>query len=167
MKKKILLVLIFLLIGLSLLFIVNRHEKEIVEEYKDFEVYFSTKDAMFLEAELRQLAIEDIFVDAIKHLIKGPESIDLSRTIPDGVELIDIDIRSNVAYINFNRALIENHWGGSAGEILTVYSIVNTMTGFPDIDAVNIMIEGNKLDSLSGHLDLSEPIERDESIIQK
>ncbi|MFW6030908.1 MAG: GerMN domain-containing protein [Halanaerobiales bacterium] len=166
MKKWLLLVFAFLIIGLSLILILNRKEGETTDVYQSFEVYFSTKDAMYLKAETRKLNEDDIYKDAIRHLIMGPESNQLSSTIPDEVELKEIEIRNKVAYIDFNRSLIENHWGGSAGELLTVYSIVNTMTGFKEIEAVKILVEGNNMESLLGHMDLSEPLKRDESIIE-
>lgn len=166
MKKWLLLVFVFLLLGLSMILILNKDDGESTEAYQEFELYFSTKDAMYLKAETRTLNKEDVYKDAIQQLIAGPESSELSPTIPEEVELESFEIRNKIAYIDFNRALIENHWGGSAGEILTVYSIVNTMTAFEEIDAVKILVEGNDMDSLAGHMDLSEPLSRDESIIE-
>ena len=167
-KKALLLIIIFLLIGLSLIFIFNRQEGEIItDDLTEFEVFFSTKDAMYLQAELRQLDRDDIYLDGIRQLIVGPNSNQLSATIPEGVEIIDIDIRGEIAYLNFNRALVDNHWGGSTGELITVYSIVNTMTGFSNIDGVQIVIEGQEVETLVGHLDLSQAIRRDDDIIQE
>jgi spore germination protein GerM len=64
-----------------------------------------------------------------------------------------------VAKINFNKALSKNHPGGSSAEIITVYSIVNSLTlNFPQIKKVQILIEGETGKTIAGHLSLDQPI---------
>ncbi|MBQ5389910.1 MAG: GerMN domain-containing protein, partial [Anaerovibrio sp.] len=57
--------------------------------------------------------------------------------------------------------------GGSTGEEMLVGSLVNTLTEFPEIKKVQILVEGKEIDSLSGHLDLSRPVERMPELIKK
>ena len=45
--------------------------------------------------------------------------------------------------------------------------MVNTLTEFPEIKKVQILVEGKEIDSLSGHLDLSRPVERMSELIKK
>lgn len=139
---------------------------EMEQTRKEVLLYFSTKDAMYLKGEPRIIDSDNIFVNTIKELIAGPNSSSLSPTIPQGVELISITINNGVARLNFNRSLIENHWGGSSGESLTVYSIVNTMTQFPEIKSVQFLIEGEEVETLAGHIYLKEPIQRNDNIIE-
>ncbi|MFP4662221.1 MAG: GerMN domain-containing protein [Halanaerobiales bacterium] len=169
-KKSLLLILLFLLIGFALIYFTNPPGENAPDEQKNrVKLYFSTKDAMYLEAEERTIEsvdIPDVYRTTIEQLIRGPQSSNLSATIPEGVQLINIELRGDIAYLNFNRALVENHWGGSTGEILTVYSIVNTMTQFQEINSVKILIENEEVVTLVGHLDLSVPLERDDEIIK-
>lgn len=104
---------------------------------------------------------------SIEELIKGPKSRDLVRTIPEGTKLKNIKIEDNICYPDFSQELISRHWGGSSGERMTVYSIVNTLTNFSSIKSVRILIEGKDVATLKGHMDLSEPIPRNEEIIRK
>jgi hypothetical protein len=48
---------------------------------------------------------------------------------------------------------------GSSAELLTVYSVVDTLTtNFPAVKRVQILEEDRPLDTLSGHIDLSRPL---------
>ena len=43
---------------------------------------------------------------------------------------------------------------------MLVGSIVNTLTEFPEVQKVRILIDGAPVETLSGHMDLSEPLAR-------
>jgi hypothetical protein len=58
------------------------------------------------------------------------------------------------------------HRGGSTQELLTVYSLVNTLTvNLPTIAAVQILIDGREADTLAGHVDLRRPLRKNEALI--
>lgn len=169
-RKSLLLMLLFLLIGFFLIYLNQFNGEKLDNQQGRVKLYFATKDAMYLQAEQSSIESKDninIYKETIKELIDGPESKDLTATIPQGVKLNKIEIKGDTAYLDFNRALVENHWGGSTGEIMTVYSIVNTMTQFSAINSVKILIENKEVESLAGHLDLSVAMERDEKLIKE
>jgi spore germination protein GerM len=88
----------------------------------------------------------------VEALIEGPESA-LTPTIPEGTRLLSVKIKGTTAYVNFSGALADNHPGGSSGELQTIYSIVNTVAlNFPEIEAVQILVDGGKRDTLAGHI---------------
>lgn len=169
MIKKLILLLSVVMIAVVVAFAVMKFTDTAVDNPDKVEVdlYFSTKDAMYLKAESRVVKGDNLYRNTIQELIKGPESPTLSRTIPDGVKINEIKVKNGTTYLDFNRALVENHWGGSTGEILTVYSIVNTMAQFPEIDRVQILIEGEEIETLAGHLDLLKPLEPDKRLIKE
>jgi len=68
--------------------------------------------------------------------------------------------------VNFSREFIDNHWGGSAGELLTLGSIANTLTEFPTIQKVMILVDGNAGETL-GNILLDQPLERMPDMIGK
>ncbi len=78
-----------------------------------------------------------------------------------------LSIKDKIAYVDFNDKLIKNNTGGSASEILLVAAIINTLTEFKEIQKVQIMVDGKKIDTISGHLDIGEPLSRSEKIIKK
>ncbi|MBC7339263.1 MAG: GerMN domain-containing protein [Firmicutes bacterium] len=56
---------------------------------------------------------------------------------------------------------------GSLGEALAVAAIVNTLTEFPQIRQVQILVEGKQVESLAGHVDVSRPLTRNEKLIKR
>lgn len=137
-------------------------------DIKTYKVYFSDANAEYLVPELRTVeAGKSPAVGIIEELIKGPARSDLTRTIPEGTQLISLEINNGVAYVNFSREFKENHWGGSAGETMTLYSVIDSLTELPEIKKVQFLIEGNKTETLAGHYDILNPMERDPFIIKE
>ncbi|MGM0438131.1 MAG: GerMN domain-containing protein [Bacillota bacterium] len=171
-NRKIVVVSIVIIIVLLALFgtlrIINQKSQpnELIKEM-EISVYFATQEAMFLAPEKRVIDTENLYQNAINELIVGPSDPVNSQTIPDEVELKDIEIVNGEARVNFNRALIDNHWGGSTGERMTVYSIVNTLTQFEEIEEVTLLIEGEEVNTLVGHMDLTKPLTWNEKIIKE
>lgn len=64
-----------------------------------------------------------------------------------------------IAYLDFDRTFRDSASGGSLGELQTVYGIVATLTeSFPEIVAVQFLVEGHGIETLAGHVDLSRPV---------
>ena len=102
----------------------------------------------------------------IDELIKGPEDSNLYQTIPPETKLLGIQIKDKIAYVDFSEEIRTKHWGGSTGEIMTMGSIVNSLTELEGIEKVLVLIEGETQDTLVGHLDISEPSGRIESLLE-
>jgi len=131
-------------------------------------IYHATKDAMYLIPEVHSVPKNDHPAKtALELLINGTKNPELVSVVPPGTKLNSIRIKDHIAYVNFNDKIIKNHSGGSAGETLLVGAIVNTLTEFPEIEKVQLLVEGKKIDTIAGHLDTSEPLSRSEKIIKK
>lgn len=169
-RKTLFLILLILIVVFLVFYLRNRQERgPVTDGFEEVKLYFSTKDAMYLEAEKRKIEAgkSNKYEETINELIKGPASKELNRTIPEGVKIREVRIEGNIAYLDFNQALVANHWGGSTGEIMTVYSIVNTITQFPEVDYVKILVEGQEIETLAGHLDTSIVLEPDRNLIKE
>ena len=68
-------------------------------------------------------------------------------------------------YINFSHHLVSNHPGGSTGEILTVYGIVNSLTDIAGVERVQILVENQIIETLAGHLNLQRALVKDHSAL--
>jgi germination protein M len=133
-------------------------------------LYFSDPSGNYLVAEEKTMPmVEGIARATIEELIRGPElSSQLLPTIPAGTVLKDINIRPDgLARVDFSKELIANHSGGSLGENLTVYSIVNTLTQFPSVKEVQFLVEGQYVNTIAGHVDVSAAMKRNEELIKK
>lgn len=79
-------------------------------------------------------------------------------------KILNVSIEDKTALINFNSA-VQNSNLGSSAELLTIWSIVNTLTEFSEIEQVLFLIEGEKAETLFGHVSLRFPLRRDDSLI--
>jgi hypothetical protein len=62
---------------------------------------------------------------------------------------------------------VENHPGGIKLELITIYSIVNSLIlNIPAIDAVKILIGGREALTLAGHVDLRFPFKANMLLIR-
>jgi len=137
------------------------------EEMVEVNLYFSDSQAMYLVPEKRKISqTPSLARQAVVELIKGPENSDLYPTIPEGTQINEVYIADDIVYIDLSEEIFKNHPGGSSGELMTVYSIVNTLTEIPPIKGVQILVEGNEKKSLAGHIDISMPLLRDEDWIK-
>jgi len=99
---------------------------------------------------------------AIQALISGPNADDLNRgllsLIPQGTELISARVSDGVAYLNFNESFRFNTMG-LEGYLAQMQQVVHTATIFSTVDAVQILIEGERVDYLGGDgVYVAEPI---------
>lgn len=130
-------------------------------------LYFADQNGDYLISEQREITMQQGLARAtVQELIDGPRTKGLSRTIPDGTKLKDINIEEGLCTVDLSREFRDNHWGGSSGELLTVYSLVDTLTQFSTIERVEVLVEGQKIDTLAGHMDLSAPVYRNSEIIK-
>jgi len=132
-------------------------------------LYFADSDGRGLRSETRSVrkgAIEEEVSAVIDGLIGGPKG-ELLSTIPEGTLLLTVEIKGDVAYINLSRNLVENHSGGSAGELHTIYSLVNTVAmNFRRIKEVQLLIEGRRRATLAGHIEIDYPLTPDMTMVK-
>lgn len=133
-------------------------------------LYFSNKNADKLVGEEREIAgsPEENRVDftkkVLEELIAGPQNRELFPTIPKEVVVISVEIDQKTAVIDFSEEMHTKHWGGAAGESMTINSIANTLTEFDFIEKVMITVNKNPL--AIEHTILEEPVERNEEMIE-
>ena len=123
-------------------------------------LYFGDQDAMYLVPETRKVVLGNQKLEeiVIAELIEGPSKSDLFQTVPKEAKLISIEVVDGVAYVNFNQDFQAKHWGGSTGEMMTLYSITNSLAELPEIEQVQFLLEGKKVESILGHAITSEPM---------
>lgn len=139
---------------------------------KEAYIYFTDKNNSALIAENNLVNFNTntrkYAQNLISFLIQGPSSDDLMSPIPQGTRLLSLYIQdNNTAVLDFSDEIRENHPGGSQSEILTIYSIVNTLTlNINEIKKVKILINGNEAETLVGHIALKFPLKENLTIIK-
>ena len=106
--------------------------------------------------------------NALRSLIyTTPAKPEMATVCPPGVELLDFRVDENgTAYVNFSKEIVKRGQG-SYNELMLTGAIVNTLTEFPNIHRVQLLVEGEKVITLYGHLDVEDPLERNETLLQK
>ncbi|MDA3895084.1 MAG: GerMN domain-containing protein [Desulfobacteraceae bacterium] len=143
-----------------------------LEAVADFPVYlyFADNNNQYLLGEERDgLGAGDpvLFCRQIMNaLIQGPHS-GLVPTMPLATEIRAIYIDEKTAYVDFTREIAVSHSGGILSELMTIYSIVNTLVLNVDgVDQVKILIGGQEAETLSGHIDIRFPLNADMLLIR-
>lgn len=130
---------------------------------RNTKIYFAEEGASKLAAETRSITLGNgIGPDAASiaiEVLKGPRSQTLYPTIPTDTRLLDAYQLGDTIVLDFSHEIQTNHTGGSTAELFTVYSIVNTMVeNLNGITNVFLLVEGEEVETLAGHLDLSKPL---------
>lgn len=145
---------------------------DLAKERREVVLYFSDRDGDYLIGEQRKIekrkeAKEEIKT-VIEELIKGPQK-GLIPTLPPRTKCLNVQLDpKGRAIVNFNKSLAKDHPGGSSGELLTVYSIVNSLTrNFSQIKEVQILIDGKPVETIAGHLSLRQPLTSKSDLVKK
>ena len=168
MKNKLFKLMIILIIFVLTIFAVYYFisKTNLIVQEKTVDLYFATEDAMYLVPEQRTIRGRNLYLEAVEALIEGPTNPQLTITIPEETKVLNISKKDDTIQIDFSEEIVKNHWGGSAGERLTVYSIVNTLAQFKGVNKVKILIEGEEVETLAGHMDLTIPLEPSQNILK-
>lgn len=127
----------------------------------NIKVYYPDENATGLVAVEKSIKDTDNkYQAAVEALMAGTEKKGLANVFPKKAKLLQVTVSGKVAKVDFSRELQKNFVGGSTGEEMLVGSVVNTLTEFPEIQKVQILIDGQEVETLSGHMDLSQPLPR-------
>ncbi len=143
-----------------------------IEGKREVTLYFSDQEAEYLIGEKREIKkreeVEEEVKEVIRELIKGPKGRLLPTCLPRQNCYPSSSKNKGMARANFSKALSKDHPGGRSAEMMTVYSVVNTLIiNFPVIKRVQFLVEGKEIESITGHLSLSRPIAPKPDLIRK
>lgn len=132
---------------------------------RDVVLYFGDPAGVVLQAETREITgcqdSQNCLETTLQALIDGPIG-DLTPILPAHTRLLAVAEQDGLATVDFSRELISSHPGGSVSELLTAYGVINTLAeNFPHIRQLRILVEGEGVNSLKGHVDLRQPISAD------
>ena len=131
-------------------------------------LYFPNSDGTGVIATDRTVVVKNL--ETIKAMFKELETppTGLEKPLPKGTILLGATVGTDgVATLNLSPEFQKNFGGGSTGEQMTMYSIVNSLTTLENVKSVQFLLDGKKLDGILGNLDTSKPLTRNESLIKK
>lgn len=187
------LALVALLLGLSLaaprvvrLLTQQAPEEEAGEEHKpaepaedasggaqrriDVKLFFQAPDRPGLVIEDRPVAyaqdLSQQLREVVEELVKGSKNGKVPTLAPETKVLeVFVDDRGT-AFVDLSGDAATHHPGGSEDELMTVYSIVNSLTAnFPAVKRVQILIDDRPAATLAGHVNLGRPLFPDMTLL--
>ena len=133
------------------------------------ELYFvaDTPQGFRLFSELREIDVEEgkLAESVVSDLVSG----ELQPLDPDYVNLWDSSHRLNSLSLSGTRATLDLDLGalnvGAEAEARAIDQLVWTLTGMsPEIQSVTILVDGEAVESLAGHVDATMPFVRSQGI---
>ena len=178
MKKLLLSLLGVLLSGILIGYVVswflqqsqeNTQEVRIVikEELpaRDVQLYFINPAGDFLVPETQEIPGCDDDRDCIRsligRLIQGSQAGHLP-VLPKETKILAVEVENDLVRVDFSRQLVDFHPGGSLSELLSIYSLANSLSeNFPYLRQVQILIAGETRQTLKGHARIDQPVYAD------
>lgn len=129
--------------------------------YERVTLYFGSVEGRELVKEERKIEInqnQPKELAVLEELIAGPNRKDLVSVIPPEAKVRDVvTSEDGICYVNFSEEFISKHNGGSTGEWMTIYSVVDTLCSLENVEKVQFLLDGQKMESFKGHIDMSQP----------
>lgn len=127
---------------------------------QDVTLYFPSLDRRELVPEKRPMVLAESDTDRIRQillaLIEGSHQ-GSNPVLPPSTEVRAVFLTSDgTAYIDFSSDIRTDFNPGIASETLAVYSIVDSLSAnIPSVRRVKILIQGKEVQTLDGHVDLT------------
>ena len=130
-------------------------------------LYFSDQSNRYLLLDSRPVHLEDaetLPLVILNELLEGPSESNLKSMMPLGTKVIDVQLNDNICLVDFSSQFFDGRPQTALEEHQVIYSVVNTLTELENVEAVQFLVEGQRVGQYV-NLDLSEPIYRDETAI--
>lgn len=99
---------------------------------------------------------EEVFINTLNAWIAGPDHENLTSLIPENVKVQSIEDKNGVAHISFSKEILDANVGSSADYMITQQiALLMKQFGF---HSTQILVEGEILETLFGHVNTNEPI---------
>ncbi len=95
---------------------------------------------------------DNAYREAFEQLIRQ------APVFPKGTRLLSAELKGNTLVLNFSSELVDHFEGGSDTEAALINAITRSASSFPGVQKVQILIEGKSVESIGGHLDISQPL---------
>ena len=142
-----------------------KHEKK--EQSMTVKVYYPDDSGMRLVEVEREIIVDDSvdkYTAAVETLLEEPEEENLTTIFPKHTGFRKVTVENGLATVDIDGSILKSFVGGSTGEEFLIGSVVDTLTNFPEVKRVKFLVNGQEVETLSGHMDLSIPIERMERL---
>ncbi len=139
------------------------------EDLQILRVYFPGRGKDKLESELRRVRKRSMLIaqgrQIVETILEGPSKDELYQAIPLKTTLRGLFFDSGIFIVDLSREFSAIGSLGASEQALAIYSIVNSLTELDPKARVRILVNGSEADGEKGHIDISRPMTRMESLI--
>lgn len=138
-------------------------EKELI-----IEIYIPNENYTKLVSKKESIKVksgEPLGLKVLEKLIEVSNN-DNKNLIPNGTKILGYKQNNKIVTINFNKEFVDNHNGGNTGEMMSIYSIVNTLCSLDSIEEIIFEVEGEKKEYYK-HIDLSKSFKLNKELIEE
>lgn len=132
-------------------------------------IYFANEEGTLLIPEYRKLSLSDdaqIERYVMEELLREPSNSSLKSPIAAGTTLLGVSHSGQTCTVNLSQEFLDNKPKTATEEVLSIYSIVNSLTSLSNVSDVIITVEGQNVYEYL-NLSLESPLERLELISLK
>lgn len=131
--------------------------------HQQFTVYYASSDRRYLigqEISVQVSSQEELPLQLLEHLLTSPDTRGMRSPLPFGTRIHAVTVADGLCTVDLSQEFESRRFSSLSGQCLSLLSIVNTLTGLPQIQRVEFTIEGN-LVIRYGSLSISEPLVQD------
>lgn len=135
-------------------------------------LYFVAEDGVTLQGVTTDVPLKDTPTAQARALVEAQLTAEppapLARAVPTGAAVRGVFLTGrDDAYVDLDGAFVTNLAGGSRNELLATYAIVSVVTtNLTSIARVQLLVDGREVESLTGHVDLREPLRKNDTLIR-
>ncbi len=135
-------------------------------------LYFVAEDGVSLVGVAHDVPLGDTPAAQARALVEAQLTTEppapLGRAVPKDVTVRGVFLPGrDDAYVDLDGAFVTALPGGSHNELLATYAIVSVLTtNLSPVARVQILIDGREVETLAGHVDLREPLRKNEGLIR-
>jgi germination protein M len=135
-------------------------------------IYFASEDGASLVGVQQDVPLGETPVAQARALVEAQLAAEppppLARAVPAGITLRGVFVPGgDDAYVDLDATVRTAVPGGSHNEMMAVYALVSVLTtNLSPIARVQILVDGREVDTLTGHVDLREPLRKNEGLIR-
>lgn len=142
-----------------------------VERQINVKLFFQAADRPGLAVEERSVTFSTDLAGQVRavveELVKGPKTEALMPTLAPDTRVLEVFVSARgIAYVDLSKEAQAVESGGSEAELITVYSVVNSLTAnFPALKKVQILVDDKPAATLAGHVDLTRALPPDMTLL--
>lgn len=137
-------------------------------EYAILKLYFTNADGTDFQIEDRVVKVNANQArekTILEQLIAGPLEKGYYPTVSADTKIRDVTTtKDGICYVNLSQDFLTKTATANINDVVTVYSIVNSLCELEEVDKVQFLMEGEKIEDYKGVLDFSTPFTAVESL---